>query len=216
MKKILTKDGTETYYNETYDECYHTISGAVEEAQKKFIEPCTIPELARQTEVHLLDICFGLGYNSAAAIDTIHKINPSCKIVIIALENDPEVFTLINDLNPPFHCYPLIKKINQKQLSVNEDNIHITCLLGDAREEIKKITQHFDAIFLDPFSPRKNKDMWNEELMHNIYRVMKQGARVATYSCAWMVRDNMTQAGLDVIDGPIIGRKSPATIGIKH
>ena len=44
---------------------------------------------------------------------------------------------------------------------------------------------------------------------------MKSGARLATYSCAGKVRRALTEVGFEVIDGPIVGRRSPSTIAIK-
>ena len=44
---------------------------------------------------------------------------------------------------------------------------------------------------------------------------MKPGAKLSTYSCAKSVRQNMIAAGFNVLDGPAIGRKSPATIAKK-
>jgi tRNA U34 5-methylaminomethyl-2-thiouridine-forming methyltransferase MnmC len=57
--------------------------------------------------------------------------------------------------------------------------------------------------------------MWSEELFVEMWRVMKQDAILATYSCARMVRDNMSKANLMYDDGPIVGRRGPGTIATK-
>jgi tRNA U34 5-methylaminomethyl-2-thiouridine-forming methyltransferase MnmC len=44
---------------------------------------------------------------------------------------------------------------------------------------------------------------------------MKIGGKLSTYSCAVKIRKNLANANFEVIDGPIIGRRSPATIAIK-
>ncbi len=88
MKQVLTKDGSVTFYNEKYTETYHSMSGGVEEALKKFTEPCKIAELAKKGEVNILDVCFGIGYNTAVAIDVALEANPNCKINVVGLEND--------------------------------------------------------------------------------------------------------------------------------
>jgi len=66
MKKIITKDGSVTFKNESYDETYHSTSGALEEAFEKFAKPCNLKD-----GMNVLDICFGIGYNSLAAIVSI-------------------------------------------------------------------------------------------------------------------------------------------------
>ena len=70
MKEIKTKDGSLTLHNEEYDETYHSTTGAKEETFEKFIKPCKIKELAKKGNIRILDICFGLGYNAIAAIET--------------------------------------------------------------------------------------------------------------------------------------------------
>ena len=80
MKKIITDDGSTTLYSEKYKEYFHTKSGALEESFEKFVKPCKLEPGAK-----ILDICFGLGYNSLAAIHSVKKLK------IIALEKDKEV-----------------------------------------------------------------------------------------------------------------------------
>jgi len=109
MRKIITKDGSITFFNEKYQESYHHESGALNEALKKFVEPCKITELARKGSVDVLDVCFGLGYNSGVAIDAAIKANPDCKIKIIALEKDELVLDKIKELDPDIENYDVGK-----------------------------------------------------------------------------------------------------------
>ena len=69
MKKIITADNTESFLNLEINETYHSQTGAVEEALKKYAEPCQIKELAKTGSIKILDMFFGLGYNSAMAIE---------------------------------------------------------------------------------------------------------------------------------------------------
>lgn len=204
MKEIITNDNSKTFFNEEYQETYHSTSGAIEEAFKKFVEPCDIQKV---DEIKILDICFGLGYNSAAAIETIRKINPECKIIIYALENDKEILNRIQNLNPKLKYYNIIKDV-AKNHKYKKENIEINLILGDARKTIKTIKEEFDIVFLDPFSPKKCPELWTEEFFKDI----KLKGRLTTYSCAKIVRENLKKAGFEVKDGPSIGRKSPSTI----
>lgn len=215
IKHIKTKDNSYTFHNSEYDETYHSTSGAIEEAFEKFVNPCKIADLAKNNTINILDICFGLGYNSAAAIEKIKAVNPNCKISIIGLENDKYLFNHIQSLNSNLKYYNLIKKLKDT-FEINEDNINIKILIGDARKTIKeiesKINIKFDAVFLDPFSPKKCPELWTKEFFKNIKKLMKPNSILATYSCARIVRDNLKSAGFIVKDGPIVGRRSPSTI----
>ena len=62
-----TIDGSFTFYSNEFEQAFHSLSGAKEESQKKFVEPCLLVEkAAKNSSLHILDICYGLGYNSAA------------------------------------------------------------------------------------------------------------------------------------------------------
>lgn len=219
MQKITTKDGSITFHSKEYGETYHSVSGAIEEAFKKFAGPCRIKELAMEKGkikrgLNILDVCFGIGYNSAAAIDAAKEANPKCRINIIALENDRKILWEIKKLVPDFRNYVLIKKAAER-LEIDEDNVSIKIILGDARETIKRTKTKFGAVFLDPFSPKKCPWLWTEEFFKDIARLMKKNAVMATYSCTRKVRDNLEAAGFEVKDGPCVGRRAPGTIAIK-
>ena len=214
MEKIITKDGSETFRNRDLDETYHSISGAKEESVMKFVEPCLIKEKCLNGEIVILDFCFGLGYNSCAAIDAIIDINSDCNVKIIGIEKDVEILKKILELNPPFKNYSIIKEAAKKR-KYESDKINIYLIVDDASKVIKKLSYKFDTVFFDPFSPKKSPLLWTEEVFKDVFKLMKKDSILATYSCARIVRDNMKNAGFIVKDGPIVGRKSPGTIGIK-
>jgi tRNA U34 5-methylaminomethyl-2-thiouridine-forming methyltransferase MnmC len=218
MKLITTADGSETFLNEEVGESYHSQTGAVEEAFKKYTVPCRIKGLARKGNIRILDICFGMGYNSAAAIDVALAENPDCQIEVIGLENNMEIVNKIKEINPPIKSYKLFKKlIGQENLELKENNISIKVLLGDARETIKKLKEDsFDTVFMDPFSPKTAPEMWGVDFFKEIFRVIKEKRILATYTCARIVRENMKEVGFNYDDGPIVGRRGPGTIAWKE
>ena len=202
MKLIKTKDNSFTFFNEEFQEHYHSISGALEEANKKFIEPLELKD-----GMTILDICFGLGYNTLAAIEKYKNLK------IIALENDPKILEELQriELKGKFE---IIKKLT-KEKYYKDENYEITLILGDAKETIKQVKDKVDIVFLDPFSPKKNPELWTKEFFSDIYSIMKKESKLATYSCAGQVRRNLKEAGFEVKDGPCVGRRAPSTIAIK-
>lgn len=216
LQKVLTKDNTETFLNETVGESYHSFTGAVDEALKKYVIPCKIKELAKKGKIRILDVCFGLGYNSAMAISAALEENSVCELEVIGLEYDPEIIKKIQEVNPPIGFYPHYKKLTPETLEFNVGKIKVKIILGDARETIKQLSEnYFDAIFFDPFSPKTAPEMWQEAFFQEIHRVMNTSAIFATYSCAHLARENMAKAGLFYDDGPIVGRRGPGTIATK-
>ena len=208
MQLIKTKDGSLTAFNERYKEHYHTLSGALEEAFEKHVNAIGVED-----GFHILDFCFGLGYNSIAAIKG-HK-----NLSIIGLENDFEIIKAIKNLSVPQKIekdFSAFRNLAEKIKITDENNNTIKLILGDALHTIDQLSEiFFNRVFFDPFSPKKQPEMWNKEVFQKVFVLMKPGAKLSTYSCAKSVRQNMEAAGFMVKDGPIIGRKSPATIGMK-
>ena len=210
MRKIITKDSSITFHNKEFDETYHSVSGAKEEALKKFILP-SLENYEIKGKIRILDVCFGLGYNSAAAIDGLKN----CEIEIIALELDKEILNKILEINADFDSYEIIKEV-AKNHEYEKDNIKIKLILGDAVKTIKNLKEKFDFIFHDPFSTKKMPEFWTEDFFKEEYKLLKKSGILTTYSCAKFVRKNMKRVGFEVKDVPPVGRKSPSTLSIKQ
>lgn len=203
MKKIKTRDGSYTFLNEEYGETYHCSTvGALEESRIKYVEPANIKD-----NDNILDFCFGLGYNSIAAL----KISKNVRITGIEIDK-----SILNEIltNEVPEEYIEENKIIQEAILKKSNNIKI--IIGNAKEEIKKLESNsFNAIFFDPFSPNKHKELWSLEIFKECYRILKKEGILTTYSCATWIRNNLKEAGFEVNDGPIFGRKSASTVAKK-
>jgi tRNA U34 5-methylaminomethyl-2-thiouridine-forming methyltransferase MnmC len=214
-----TADGSYTFFSHTFNEAFHSIYGAKQEAQKKFVEPCELPQKAlAQNHLSILDICYGLGYNTASALETIWQINPHCQISWFGLEFDATVppsaiaSNLFTDYSP--YVLDLLSKIAHNY-EVKTNNFQGKLLIGDARITIQEIINfgfQSDAIFLDPFSPPKCPQLWTVEFLAKVSQCLKKTGKLATYSCSASVRKALLLAGLYIGSTPSIGRKSPSTI----
>lgn len=209
LTKVVTDDGSLTFYNGAYGETYHSISGAEEEAVKKYAEVCG-EQLQRN--VRILDVCFGLGYNTAAALDVAQG-----SVEIVGLENDEVILQKILEMNTRFRKYSFVQRCVQKKSRTHtEDRATLKIMLGDARDTVKRQKKdYFDVVFFDPFSPKKCPELWTEEFFKDVVSVMRKGGILATYSCAAVVRENMRKVGFAVKDGPSVGRRAPGTVAMK-
>jgi tRNA U34 5-methylaminomethyl-2-thiouridine-forming methyltransferase MnmC len=90
----------------------------------------------------------------------------------------------------------------------------IRLVLGDARETLPALDRdlRFDAVFLDPFSPRVEPDLWTPPFLAEIARRMAPGSILSTYSAATAVRAGLLAAGLRVGPGGRVGTKSEGTL----
>jgi tRNA U34 5-methylaminomethyl-2-thiouridine-forming methyltransferase MnmC len=216
MEEIITNDGSSTFYNEEFDDIYHSKSGAVQEAIEKYAKPA-IDYLSTLNikKIKILDICFGLGYNSCAIIDLIKKYDSNIKIEIIALEKDLEIINKILLVNPNFESYKIIKKLAIDK-KYDDGKISIKLLIGDAFSTIELVDFKANIVFHDPFSPSKQFLLWQEDFFLKVRDKMVEGGRLFTYSCSRKIRNNLINSKFLVIDGPIVGRKSPSTIAINN
>ncbi|WP_267384055.1 tRNA (5-methylaminomethyl-2-thiouridine)(34)-methyltransferase MnmD [Cyanobacterium sp. uoEpiScrs1] len=215
----LTDDGSYTFFSEQFKELFHSHSGAKLEAEQKFVSPCQLEEKAkRHMSLKILDVCYGLGYNSAAALEKVWSINQKCHIELIALESD---------INVPYQSgiYHLLEQwpssvrapLTQltRNYAIQTSRLRANLLIGDARNTIQTIYQSgfkADAIFLDPFSPPKCPQLWTLEFIKIVSGCLNPQGRLGTYSSAAAVRTALQLAGLIVSSTKGVGRRSPGTI----
>lgn len=213
-----TADGSFTFFSEEFQESYHSNFGARQESFQKFVVPTLLTDKTKQPVVRILDVCYGLGYNTAAAIQAIWSINPNCYVEIIGLELNPEVpkAALNHNLfqNWDYKYIDILAKLSE-QHCVKTENIKANLLCGDARITIQEVLQSSflaDAIFLDPFSPPQCPQLWTVDFIHLVAKCLHLEGRLATYSCAASVRTALITTGLVIGSTPPIGRKTPGTI----
>ena len=213
-----TEDGSITFWSETFQETFHSSHGAKHEAEAKFVIPAQIAEKAStQTQLNILDVCYGLGYNTAAAIACVSELPaPTANLHIIALENNLEVpqqaiaSGLVDIWQPAIA--QILKTAAATQI-VTTENLSLQLLIGDARQTIRQVPSKWaDAIFLDPFSPPHCPQLWTVEFMQVLANCLKPDGYLVTYSSSAAVRTAMLMAGLQIGAIAPIGRKSSSTI----
>jgi tRNA U34 5-methylaminomethyl-2-thiouridine-forming methyltransferase MnmC len=217
----LTEDGSYTFFSQEFQETFHSSFGAKQEAEVRYVEPCKLRQLAtRQSQIRILDVCYGLGYNSAAALEVIWSVNPACQVELIALEIAADVpqqasqYNLLGQWQLPV-ANMLAKLANESR--VDQDILSAQLLWGDARQTIKSLVKQnwqADAIFLDPFSPPKCPQLWTVEFIGLLSQCLAPQGRLATYSAAAAVRSALLMAGLNIGSIMGAGRKSPGTIAV--
>ena len=214
----ITDDGSYTFFSEEFGQTFHSKYGAKEESMFKYAIPTLLPEKASRGQLRILDICYGLGYNSAAALATIWRSNPDCIVEIIALELDRTVpicaleHNLLSEWEEPIP--QLLARLVREEI-IEVGRLKAQLIFGDARQTIDRIIERgfkADAVFLDPFSPLACPQLWTIEFIDRMAKCCAVDGMVGTYSCAAAVRTAMIAAGLAVADSVSVGRKAPGTI----
>ncbi len=202
-REVLTQDGTTTLYSAEFDECYHsTKDGALQESLKKHIIPAS--KLTDKEYLTILDICFGLGYNTLTTLYYYKQNYPNKKLHIISPELDRSLIESLQNFNYPkeFEQFRDIIKAISQNFFYEDKNIKIEVLIGDAREAIKSIESKIDILYQDAFSPKKNPALWSKEYFADIKNIASSDIIITTYSSATPVRLAMYENGFKIYNPP--------------
>ncbi len=94
------------------------------------------------------------------------------------------------------------------------DTLDARVIYGDARVTLANWDGAADAWFLDGFSPAKNPELWEPDLMGAVGKHTAVGGTFATYTAAGHVRQSLAAAGFDVERIKGFGRKRHMTRGV--
>lgn len=200
---VKTKDGSNTLFSKRYNQHYHNPDdGAINEALSKHILP-TLEYQKEKEELTILDICFGLGYNTFSTIYYIKKNNLNKMLNIYSPELDGNLVSSLESFNFPKE-FDEIKHII-KEVAINkkyeDKDIKIEVNIGDARKYIKTLKEKsFDIIFQDAFSSEVNTELWTKEYFNDIFKLCKKDSVMSSYSVATPIRLSMNEAGFYIYE----------------
>ena len=150
---IETGDGSFTLQSESFDnssETMHTFHGGLEESIEKYVKPS---HLIGKHDVHIMDICSGLGYTAAVCLEYLNDEtkntvkNPN--ICIEMVEISPLTLAAGLIIPSPIKSHEIVKKAIEDQLfsigflkhrmitSAIPSNIQLNVHIIDAREIVK-------------------------------------------------------------------------------
>ncbi|PLY16676.1 MAG: hypothetical protein C0628_00050 [Sulfurimonas sp.] len=188
---VPSRDGSYTAYSKEYNEHYHsTKDGALYESLLKHVEPA-FKLKKKLNEVNILDICFGLGFNTLATIYYCKKNALTLKLNIFSPELDTSLIRSLADFSYPKEFKELqhiILELANNGLYRDAD-LYIEIFSGDAREYIRNFKhEFFDIVYQDAFSPSANPLLWTKEYFSDIKNIIKKDAVLTTYSTALATR----------------------------
>ncbi len=227
VKEVKTEDGSLTLFSEKFREPYHSVTaGAFTESVEKFCKPCKVREKVKTGKINLLDVCFGLGYNTTAFINEVLSENPKARLKIVSFEFDISVIEKSLSLDwRGFNRWKWVLREALKNrscekntlvLSSETPQISLKVYITEGREFLKKFSCRYenfaDAVFHDPFSPKVNPELWTYEFFKGIRKMTKETGILATYSASTAVRRALHMVGFGVKEGVAVGRKSRSTV----
>ena len=218
MEFFQTGDGSLTLLDAETGQHYHNRAGAYTEALENYLTPSgALKRLRRTGKLHLIDACFGLGYNSFVLLAEALNQGISGTVTVDAIDNNPELVKAL----PTVLSFEKFAKLSQ----IFELNKVISCgsLNFELRLHHKSLTEQLnnmdvadaDLVYHDPFSPLRVPELWTIDIFQIYHRMLKhREGGFLTYSAASAVRGGLVGAGFEVFRTPAIGVKETGTIAV--
>ncbi len=199
--EVLTKDGSYSLRSVFFQENFHSLLGALEETKIKFTAPSDLQRFKGKS-LDVLDICFGLGYNSASLYNELIKQKSYLNWYALEIDKKPLEYSLRKKAFKKLWA-PKVKRIFDSlyQNDCFEDQFfNCKILWGDAREKINVIPadNRFDLIYLDGFSPQKCPQVWTIEFLSKVTQKLNPQGYLITYTSSAAVRKTLRNLGLKI------------------
>ncbi len=200
---VPTDDGSMTLYSREFNESYHSPKdGALNESLQKHVLPALKLHKGKN-ELTILDICYGLGYNTLATLHYVKMNNLPVKLHIIAPEFDEGLVRSLRSFDYPSEfddLTPVTKALSEYD-SYEDEQFKVEILIGDARQTVPLLVTRelkFDIVYQDAFSPKVNPLLWTREWFGDIWRLCREDAVLTTYSTAAATRMGLYESGFEL------------------
>ncbi len=198
-----------------FDDPYFSLDNGLAETRHVFLDGNQLP--ARfASGFHIAELGFGTGLNLLTVWKAWEESGQTSTLSFTTFEAFPmsaaemqKALTAFPELSN--YATRLITAYAEDQTLATLEGIQARVVIGDARETLAAQSFEADAWFLDGFSPAKNAELWDKDLMAQVGTHTKAGGTAATYTAAGFVRRNLEAAGFTVTRTPGFGRKRHMT-----
>ena len=196
-----------------FDDPYYSFANGLEESLHVFLRGNDLP--ARFAPgFQIAELGFGTGLNLLVAWAAWKDARISGPLRFTSFELYP---LPIEEMAKAHEAFPEMADLSRALRSeltpqgFESDTLILEIIGGDARETLPVWQGAADAWFLDGFSPAKNPELWEPELLAAVARHTLPGGTAATYSAAGAVRRALSDAGFNVERIPGFGTKRHMT-----
>ena len=150
LEAHLTADGSFSLHSCQFREAFHNSAGALNEANAKFVVPAQLERFQPEQRVAILDVCFGLGYNSAAVMHAMPVPSPSLRWWGLELDQRPLDLALDQRSFQQMWAPSVLQRLKSLQSNGGwwDNSSQGRLIWGDARKTLVSIpaNQNFDLI----------------------------------------------------------------------
>ena len=205
-KIITTGDGSKTIQIEDWNEQYHSIHGAVNEAYHVFIDK-GFSYLTNEA-ISILEIGFGTGLNALITLIEAEKSNR--QVDYTGIEAYPITNEEISQLDyiETLKAHAFREAFFEMHKSAWEGKIRLTPYFSfnKQKKDFQEISDRnlYDLIYFDAFGARVQPELWTEIIFDKMYNALTENGILVTYSAKGSVRRAMQAVGFVVerLPGP--------------
>lgn len=203
-----------------FDDPYFSLDNGLAETRHVFLQGNDLPERF-VPGFHIAELGFGTGLNFLTAWAAWEGAGVDGPLRFTSFEGFPmsademaRALEAFPELAP--YAARLVSAWGEDPTLATLEGVEARVVIGDARETLARQDFVVDAWFLDGFSPAKNPELWDADLMAEVGRHTKSGGSAATYTAAGFVRRGLDAAGFDVTRVPGFGRKRHMSVARKR
>ncbi|MEZ5913630.1 MAG: tRNA (5-methylaminomethyl-2-thiouridine)(34)-methyltransferase MnmD [Paracoccaceae bacterium] len=200
-----------------FDDPYFSLAGGLAETRHVFLQGNDLPARFRPG-FQIAELGFGTGLNMLAATLLWRDSGQSGDLHFTSFEAYP---LEAHDIARALDAFPQARAIagpfldqwaaGSRQIAL--PGLRANVIVGDARLTLPGWHGAADAWFLDGFSPAKNPELWQDDLMAGVARHTRPGGSFATYTSAGFVRRALQAAGFQVERRKGFGTKRHMSLG---
>ncbi|MEQ8257189.1 MULTISPECIES: tRNA (5-methylaminomethyl-2-thiouridine)(34)-methyltransferase MnmD [Roseovarius] len=197
-----------------FDDPYFSLENGLAETRHVFLDGNDLPARFRNG-FHIAELGFGTGLNFLTALQAWRTAGAPGTLHFTSFEAFPMDPAQIARALSAFPDLPVealeLERCGPFGDPLTGPDFTLRVIQGDARATLPGWDGMADAWFLDGFSPAKNPELWQEDLMREVGRHTAPGGTAATYTAAGFVRRGLQAAGFEVTRVPGYGRKRHMT-----
>ena len=214
-------------YSTRFQDIYFSNNDGLAETEYVFIQSNNLPSRFQQLdspEFIIIETGFGTGLNFLCAARLWLSLAPAnATLFFISTEKYP---LTLADIKTSLSLWPDLNGLSHEFLAAYQDIFHgiatlslfdnrvqLTLLLGDAAIMLSNLNIKADAWFLDGFAPAKNPEMWQTSLFSQMARLSKPATTFSTFTSAGIVKRGLQAAGFEVNKQPGFGKKREMLTG---
>lgn len=210
-----TMDGSDTLFVPELNEHYHSTFGAVQESNHVFVRHGLMAVDPEINPVLVFEVGFGTGLN--ALLSRLSRRASDHIIEYTAIERYPlgkEIWEQLNYHTVPENSdspdgpdaagfYRLLHHAPWEMPVQLDPHFRLTKFNADLCSADLRINP-VDLIYFDAFAPDIQPELWTAEVFEKMFRLMKPGGILITYSCKGTVKRNLKAAGfaIEKLPGP--------------